>query len=157
MSDAPPPTAKRTPADWLVLFVATGGFAASIPPYVATTGALWGLPLAWLLHRVVGWEGFLPVLACLWIVGVPLCGRAARLLGGGDPRAVTYDEYVTVPLVFFGAPSFDWSILAVGFGLHRLFDVAKPYPICRLEKLPGGWGVMADDCLAAVFALVVMH
>ncbi|MGL4465498.1 MAG: phosphatidylglycerophosphatase A family protein [Planctomycetia bacterium] len=41
--------------------------------------------------------------------------------------------------------------------MHRLFDVAKPYPICRLEKLPGGWGVMADDCLAAVFALVVMH
>ena len=74
-----------------------------------------------------------------------------------DPREVTYDEFATLPLIYFMIPEFSWQIVAVGFGLHRFFDILKPLGIRRLEQLGGGLGIMADDVLASIYALAVLR
>lgn len=110
-----------------------------------------------MLHSWFGWAGYLPALVVLWALGVPLCARAERLLDRPDPREVTYDEVTTLPLVYFCAPSFSLSVLLAGFLLHRLFDISKPLGIRRLQRLPGGWGIMVDDIAAATLAWVVLR
>jgi phosphatidylglycerophosphatase A len=93
---------------------------------------------------------------------VGICGEAGRRLGLKDPGFVILDEFVAIPLCFVGwhgltaiVPA--WSLLIAGFLLFRLFDIWKPLWINRLQDLPGGWGVVADDYAAAVAACLVMH
>jgi phosphatidylglycerophosphatase A len=89
--------------------------------------------------------------------GVPICDLAAQRLGHGDHSAVVWDEIAAFPLVMIGLAAEPAWILA-GFGVFRLFDILKPWPISVLERrLPGGWGVMADDVLAALLACAVLH
>jgi phosphatidylglycerophosphatase A len=80
--------------------------------------------------------------------------------GKQDPREIVIDELagqcvVFVPAVFFSELS-PLLVAGFGFGLFRLFDIAKPFPIKKLEKLPVGWGILADDLLAGVYAAVVL-
>lgn len=130
-----------------------------MPAAPGTVGAAWGLILAWLLFGVP-WYLQVATIILLWSIGVPICGAAARRLGGKDPACVIYDEAVTVPIVFlFFPPSVDLSagLLLLGFLLHRLFDIWKPWPISRLEWLRGGLGIMADDAAAAAIGLLIMQ
>lgn len=144
-------------SDWVIAALGTGLFVGMIPPKTATIATLWGIPLALGLYALVGWTWYLPVLAALWLVGIPICTRTARLIGREDPREVTYDEFVTLPVVYFMAPEFGWRVLAAGFVLHRIFDIVKPFGIRRLERLGGGLGIMLDDLAAALVALAVMQ
>lgn len=148
---------RRSPLDWITLALGTGLFVGMIPPRTATIATLWGIPLAIGLKHLVGWHGYLPVLGALWLIGIPICAHSAKLLGKGDPREVVFDEIVTLPVVYFLAPGFDWRVLVAGFALHRFFDILKPLGIARLERLGGGVGIMADDLLAAVYGLACMH
>ncbi|MFO0947412.1 MAG: phosphatidylglycerophosphatase A [Planctomycetota bacterium] len=148
---------KRSWSDWFVLALGTGLFLGMVPPRTATLAALLGLPLAMGLHALVGWTWYLPILAVLCLLGIPICKRSAELLGCADPREVTYDEYVTVPIVFFMVPAFTWKVLLVGFLLHRFFDILKPLGIAQLERLGGGLGIMSDDILSGVYGLAVMR
>ncbi len=66
------------------------------------------------------------------------------------------DEAAGQLLVFLYV-SPDWTLLVVGFLLFRLFDIVKPFPIRKLEGLPGGWGIMADDIAAALMAKALLH
>lgn len=137
----------RNPAVWL----ATGLGVGLIGPAPGSIGALEGLLLAWGLSRL------LPAAAAMIIVGtialgVPLCTRAARSLGGKDPQPIVWDEFATMPVVFLLVPLTNWKIAVLGYGLHRLFDVAKPWPCQSLERLPEGLGIMADDLAASVYA-----
>jgi phosphatidylglycerophosphatase A len=90
----------------------------------------------------------------LFFGGIPLCTRAARLLGGKDPGPVVLDEAVAVPTVLAVVPLAARGplVLAAAFGLFRVFDIAKPPPIRQVERLPEGLGIMADDQVAAAFA-----
>jgi phosphatidylglycerophosphatase A len=99
------------------------------------------------------------ILVMLILVGVPICGWAAQALGKKDPGAVVWDEFVTVPVVFLFVPLSLWRhpwVLAVGFVLHRVFDISKVPPVSYTERLPGGWGIMLDDVVAALYAAVCM-
>lgn len=157
MTEEPQPTPRRlTPAVW----IATGLGVGLAVPAPGTFGALWGLPWAWwlLLSGASPWA-WVSIPAGI-LLGGPLCTRAARDLGGvKDPGAIVWDEIATVPIVFGPAvllayqPSWWW--LPVGFGLHRLFDISKPWPCKELEKLPDGWGIMLDDLAAALYGAVV--
>ena len=168
----PESTSQRrlTPAVWL----ATGLGVGLVSPAPGTVGALWGLPWAWWLL-----SGAAPAWAWLTVpvgilLGVPLCTRAAKDLGGQkDPGAIVWDEITTVPLVFLSLPVLNqlygqtligfvveadflpWWIL-LGFGLHRLFDITKPPPCRQLESLPDGLGVMLDDVVAALYAALAL-
>lgn len=147
---------RMTPAVWL----ATGLGVGLAVPAPGTFGALWGLPWSWwLLFSGVSWWAWLSIPAGI-LLGGPLSTRAARDLGGKkDPGAIVWDEIATVPLVFGLAAwlAYEpvWWWLPVGFGLHRLFDISKPWPCRWLEKLPEGWGIMLDDVAAALYGAVV--
>lgn len=142
----------------LSVLLATGLGVGLVAPAPGTVGALWGLPWAWaVLACPEPWGAW----ASVWIgiaVGVPLCAAAAKHMSDPkDPGEVVWDEIATVPLVFLPVGELGpWWWLAVGFGLHRLFDISKPWPCNRLEKLPGGLGIMADDVAAGLYGAAVM-
>jgi phosphatidylglycerophosphatase A len=68
-----------------------------------------------------------------------------------------WDEIVTVPIVFLLVPLANWKIAAAGFFFHRLMDTVKPPPARQLERLPEGWGVMADDVAAGIYACAALY
>jgi phosphatidylglycerophosphatase A len=99
------------------------------------------------------------------IVCVKLAPAAINATGKNDPGEVVADEFAGQSVTFllyplFGAdnlsPSGLWLIALAGFMLFRLFDITKPPPIRKLEKLPRGWGILADDLLAGVFAAILL-
>src|SRR5207344_1833038 len=87
----------------------------------------------------------------LVVVGSWSAGVAERYFGRTDPSQVVIDE-VAGMLVTMALNPLSWFSASAGFLLFRLADIAKPFPSNRFEKLPGGLGVMADDCMAAVYA-----
>lgn len=95
-------------------------------------------------------------------LAVGICGEAERRLGKRDPGEVILDEFVVMPLCLLGwstlagSPPF-WVAAVAAFALFRLFDIMKPLGIARLQELPGGWGVVADDFAAALAACATLH
>jgi len=132
------------------------GFGAGLLPRApGTFGTLIGIPVYGLIANLAAlW--YVIVVLILFIVGVSVCEITARELGVTDHPAIVWDEIVGFQVTLFLAPA-GWGYLLLGFGLFRLFDIVKPYPIKRLEKLPGGWGIMADDVLAGIYALLVLQ
>ena len=140
------------------VFVATAGGVGLVPLAPGTWGALVGVGLTVVLQQTPSaWvQGAILVGLFLWGVGV--CRRAVERLGRGkDPGAIVWDEVVSMPVVFLGLGSSNWSMLVAGYLLHRLFDIAKPPPIRQLERLPHGWGIMADDVVAALYAQLALR
>jgi phosphatidylglycerophosphatase A len=145
-----PVPSLQSPAVWL----ATGFGLGLVSPAPGTIGsATWGLPLAWAIGRLPSFWWQLAAILVLNIVGIPLATAAGRALGGKkDNQAITWDEIVTVPVVFLFVPLTSWRIALAGYALHRLLDITKPPPARQLERLPEGLGVMADDWMASVYA-----
>ena len=81
---------------------------------------------------------------------------AEQHFGRTDPSHVVIDEVMGMLITLFWNPV-GWRGAVVAFLLFRVFDVVKPFPSNRLERLPGGVGVMADDAMAAVYANVALH
>jgi phosphatidylglycerophosphatase A len=141
----------------LTVAVGTGLYAGMIPPRSGTLGSVWGLPLAYGLFLLHSIPLSILVIVGLCAGGIWVCGRSALLIGREDPREVVFDEIVTIPIVFLGISTWDWPIVITGFILHRIFDIAKPMGINRLQRLPGGWGIMADDVAAGIAGLISMQ
>lgn len=141
-------------AEW----IATGLGVGLVCPAPGTFGtALWGLPLAWAIGRLpgMGWQIVAIVVAVL--IGVPIATAAGRELGGKkDNQAIIWDEIATTPIVFLLVPLINWKVAVAGFLAHRLFDITKPPPARQVEALPDGLGVMADDCVAGIYACLLM-
>ncbi|HWT87874.1 MAG TPA: phosphatidylglycerophosphatase A [Candidatus Angelobacter sp.] len=121
------------------------------------------------------------LLIFLALAGVWASHRTADYSGIKDPQFVVIDEVagqhltLVLPLIPIAMPNLqthmdfsvyaifsalslvNWKYLLAGFLLFRLFDIWKPYPIKSLEKLPGGWGIMADDWLAGVYAAILLR
>lgn len=110
------------------------------------------------------WGILLASLPMLYLA-VAICGEAEFRLGQRDPGGVVLDEFVVMPLCFLGWRALPgawieqggWIVFLAGFALFRLFDIAKPLGISRLQNLPGGWGVVADDFAAALAACATLH
>jgi phosphatidylglycerophosphatase A len=98
----------------------------------------------------------LALLALSVAVGIPAATRIARALGKKDPSIVVIDETAGQLLTLLGAP-LNWQSMLVGLILFRVFDITKPFPIRRLEKLPEGTGIVIDDLGAGLYALALMH
>ena len=136
------------------LAVGLGVGRVSIAP--GTFGSLWGLPLVYGLREVHDHPGFLFASGIiLFLVGVPICAVGIKHYQSKDPKHVVFDEIAAFPFVFMFAP-LTWGTAVLGFVLFRLFDIAKPWPIRRFERLPHGWGVMADDLIAGIFACGIL-
>jgi phosphatidylglycerophosphatase A len=96
------------------------------------------------------------VIVVVFFVGVAAASVHARELGRPDPRPVVIDEACGQWIACFLIPP-GWMPVLAAFFLFRLFDVWKPFPIRQLERLRGGWGIMADDVLAGIFAGLLVH
>ena len=157
MASAENPTSEpaqldQTPRWWerLILLVALGCGLGLAPFAPGTIGSFAGLPLAWGIQQLPEWGRWLAPLAC-FLVGVPICGVAARQLGLKDPDSVVFDEIAAFSVVFLTV-RINLTTAVLGFLLFRVFDIAKPWPARQLERLPEGWGIMADDFAAAAYA-----
>jgi phosphatidylglycerophosphatase A len=136
------------------------------------------------IHDTVLW---LPIFCALFLlvllgaIGVWSAEKAAAHAGIKDPSFVVIDEVagmhltLLLPLIpialpnlrshmdisqfaiFFALILVNWKYLLLGFLFFRMFDVWKPFPLRRLELLPGGWGIMADDWAAGVYAAILLR
>jgi phosphatidylglycerophosphatase A len=120
-----------------------------------TWGTVVGVAI-YLLLRPLPPTVYAGIVAALFAFGVWASGRVARALGQKDPSSIVWDEIVGVLVALFMAPA-GWGYVVAGFLLFRLFDIAKPLGIDRLQHLPGGWGIMADDLLAGLYVAVALH
>lgn len=142
----------------IALWVATGLGVGLVTPFPGTLGGLLGVPLAALVCRLDSVGVQIALVAALVLAAVPICTAAQRALGGGhDPQAIVLDEIIVLPIVFVGVGPATWPRLLAGYLLFRLCDSAKPGLVGSAEKLPAGWGIMADDTLAAVLACLLLH
>ena len=109
----------------------------------------------YLIH-VLALPYLLLIFLLLCVLGVLAAAAYSSELKKTDPRQVVIDEAAGQFLVLLSITP-DWTLLVIGFLLFRLFDILKPFPIRRLERLPGGWGIMADDIAAALMAKALLH
>ena len=140
------------PAHFLAL-----GFGAGLSPVApGTFGTLVALPLAAALRTYVNDAAYLGTVAIAFVAGVWAAGRTGRDLGLGDHGAIVWDEIVAFLLVLFFVGA-DPIREAFAFLLFRLFDIVKPPPARFIDReWHGGFGVMADDIVAAFYALLVL-
>jgi phosphatidylglycerophosphatase A len=89
-------------------------------------------------------------------VGIWAAGIEARRCGREDPSQVVIDEVSGQWIAIGGAAVINGLALLAAFALFRLFDIWKPWPVRRLENLPGGLGIMADDVMAGIYAALVL-
>ena len=134
------------------------GFGIGFAPFApGTFGSLLGPPLVWgVLQAGLPVTVVLAMAAVSIAVGIPICTAASVALGKHDPGQVVYDEIaafwiVFLPHIVFGKP-IGWLAAIAGFVFFRVFDIAKPWPVCGLETLPDGLGIMVDDLAAGVYA-----
>ena len=135
----------------LAVFIATAGYCGYFPFAPGTVGSAAGLVvylLVWWSHSAMVEVG---LIAVLFALGVWAGTTAEQYFGGIDPGPVVIDEVVGMLITLAFIPV-GWSGALTGFLLFRVFDVFKPYPAGRFERLHGGLGVMADDAMAAVYA-----
>lgn len=146
----------------MVLAFATLGPVGRMRKAPGTYGSLAGLLYFTLFFYELGVVANLIFSAAGAYFAVAMCGEAEFRLGRRDPGSVVLDEFIAMPLCFLGWPALlavapPWAIFLAGFGLFRLFDILKPLGIARLQRLPDGWGVVADDLAAALAACATLH
>lgn len=132
------------------------GFGAGYSPFApGTAGSAVGLLLYWPLARLAAAELAIAI-AAAFLVGVLAASDVARRTGREDPGIVVVDEIVGMWVSLALLPLTLATALA-GFVAFRAMDVIKPYPARELEGLPRGWGIMADDLMAGVYANLLLR
>jgi phosphatidylglycerophosphatase A len=117
------------------------------------------LAMAWGLHNAFGWRPWVfgalaaaMLVPATWAAGVTAAERA-----NSDPQVVVVDEVLGQWVTLAGAMTLDWPTWLAAFALFRLFDIVKPFPLRRLERLHGGAGIVADDLGAGIYAALVLY
>jgi phosphatidylglycerophosphatase A len=135
---------------------ASFGYVGFAPVAPGTVGAAAAIPFFLLLR----WAGspWLEVAVCAAIVvaGAWSARLTEQALGVEDPGPVVIDEVVGMLVSLLFLPG-TWQVILAAFIAFRVFDIVKPWPAGRLEHVPGGWGVMADDVMAGVYANLAVH
>jgi phosphatidylglycerophosphatase A len=143
-------TAARVLATWFYC-----GYAPVAP---GTVGSAAAIVIAWLLHTYAAWTpvsfAFLGVL--LAIPGIWASTVTADAADLRDPGIIVVDEVIGQWITLAGAAQLNWGSWLLALALFRIFDIWKPPPVRQLEKLPGGWGIVADDAMAGVYGATVL-
>lgn len=137
-------------------FLAYGFGSGLAPKAPGTFGTLAAIPL-FLMMQNLSLMSYLSVVLLGFVAGIWICQQAVNWLGQEDPSAVVWDEFVGYWVTMIAAPT-GWQWVIAGFVLFRLFDILKPWPISWCDKkLHGGFGIMLDDVVAGLMALIVMQ
>ncbi|MGH8146184.1 MAG: phosphatidylglycerophosphatase A family protein [Rhodanobacteraceae bacterium] len=141
------------PAGWM----ATALGAGLAPRAPGTAGSLVALLPWWFLLRGLQPHWYLAVLAVGFVLGVWACDVSGKRIGVHDHGALVWDEVIGMWIALFAAPM-GWPWMLAGFVLFRLFDIWKPWPVSLADRrVRGGLGVMLDDVIAGVYALIVLQ
>jgi phosphatidylglycerophosphatase A len=147
-------TLLADPAGWIAC-----GFGSGLSPLMPGTAGSAAALLPWLGLRELPLLYYMGIVALAFALGVWVCARAVRYLRVDDPSAVVWDEFVgqwlaLLPLLVAPRP---WWWMLIGFGLFRVFDIAKPWPVSWADRqVAGGLGVMLDDVIAGLYAAAAL-
>lgn len=141
-----------------LLVCATGVGAGYFPRMPGTMGTIVAVPFSLGLNRVAASHFALAVVILIAAIlfAVWSADEAAKILKQKDPQRVVIDEIVGFLLANFLAPSGAAALLC-SFLLFRFFDIVKVFPIDRIERLPGGAGIVLDDVMAGLYALISLR
>ena len=130
-------------------------FGVGLVPLIPGTA---GSAVAALAYKLVlhglQWPLYILLVVALFLAGAAAAAAYAAELGRPDPGRIVVDE-VCGQLIASALLPGTWIAAAVSFALFRFFDIIKPWPVRKLERLPGGWGIMADDIGAGLAAAVL--
>jgi phosphatidylglycerophosphatase A len=152
------PTTVISIGEKLVLLSASGAGAGYFPIFPGTIGTLVAIPFSLALNHLAN---FSLALAGVTLVAAVFCAiwlasKASEILRQKDPGVIVIDEIAGFLLANFAAPNRS-SVLLAGFILFRFLDITKIFPASRLEKLPGGAGIVLDDIMAGVYTLAIVR
>ena len=140
----------------VAIFIATVAYGGLFPFAPGTVGSAAGL----VVYLLVWWTGSpvveVALILAVFAVGVWSGTVAERHFGGVDPAPVVIDEVLGMLITLAFIPV-GLSGALTGFVIFRIFDVIKPFPAARLERLHGGFGVMADDAMAAIYSNLALR
>lgn len=147
-----PASIWRNPVHFLAF-----GFGSGAAPWApGTFGTLAAVPLYFLLS-FLSLPLYLIMLVVTFIFGCWICDKTSKDLGVHDHGGIVWDEFVGYWLTMLALPV-SWTWALAGFILFRFFDILKPWPIRWVDKkVAGGFGIMLDDVLAAVYAGGLLH
>lgn len=140
----------------LGVFFATFAYVGYAPVAPGTFGSAAGLVVYYFVHLAGSRPLELGVIAGIFVLGIWSGTEAEHHFGGTDPGPVVIDEVMGMLITLAFLPVTLTGAI-VGFFLFRVLDVIKPWPSSRMESLPGGLGVMADDGMAAIYGNVIMQ
>src|SRR5207302_4655261 len=152
-----PPSKKKTIWAWAIgTFFGAGLLQPGPGTYGSIAAVLLWYAAAHILHPTPAALAIGTSVTALiaTLVGIPAATIVARESGREDPGQVVIDEVAGQLIALIAIPA-DWRHAALSLLLFRLFDIFKPPPIRRLERLPSGTGIMLDDIAAGLFALAV--
>jgi phosphatidylglycerophosphatase A len=134
--------------------IATFFGVGKIPFAPGTWASLAAVPcfyplMAYPLHHIA-------VLVGIYFLGVYTSTQLERSMGVKDPTCAVIDEVLGMGISMVWIPR-SWPFLLMAIILFRIFDIWKPFPIKKTEKLPVGWGIMTDDLLAGIYANIWVH
>jgi phosphatidylglycerophosphatase A len=138
------------------VFLATAAYAGYFPIAPGTVGSAVGLVVYLLVRQSESVALEVGLILVLFAAGAWAGTIAERYFGGIDPGPIVIDEVVGMLITLVLIPVGVTGAIA-GFVLFRIFDIIKPYPAGRFERLHGGIGVMADDAMAAVYANIALR
>lgn len=139
-----------------VHFIAFGFGSGAMPYAPGTFGTLACIPFYLLFQELNWWQYFIVTLIVI-LIGIYLCGRVCKELDTHDHPGAVLDEFVGFFVTMNFAPK-GWVWIVIGFLLFRLFDIWKPFPIKWIdENVSGGFGVVLDDILAGIYALIIIQ
>ena len=142
--------------DRLIMFIASGAYLGYLPKAPGTWGSLLGVGIWAGMHRFSLYP-YAGVVVALFVIGIFCAGSAEKILDKGDPGIVVIDEIVGQLIALAGTP-FHPAAALLGFALFRGFDILKPFPVNWMDKhLHGGLGIMLDDVIAGLYALVILQ
>ena len=142
--------------DRLVHFVALGFGVGTVPVAPGTIGTIVAIPFYLMIQNAPAlW--YAAIVLAMFVLGMWICRATERDLGAHDHPAIVWDEIVGYLITMFLAPP-GWIWVVLGFILFRLFDIWKPFPIRAFEQhTHGGLGIMLDDALAGLYALLSLQ
>lgn len=139
-----------------VHFLAFGFGSGLLPKAPGTAGTVVAI-IPWLWFTQFSLLIYCGLLLLAILLGIYLCEKTSNDLGVHDHSGIVWDEFCGFWLTMIAVPA-SWQWILAGFVLFRLFDIFKPWPINLLDKsVSGGFGIMVDDLLAGVYALVILQ
>lgn len=140
----------------VIMAIATGCWVGMIPKAPGTWGSLAAF-LPWLLIKDLPLPLYLLVLIAVFVIGFFAAGGAEKILDRADAGPIVIDEILGMFIALTLAPNHPLAWL-LAFALFRLFDITKPFPVSWFDQnIHGGIGIMMDDVVAGIYALISLH